>query len=111
MDFGTLLRELMREQEMTGRGLARRVPCDPALISRLAHGRRPPSARIASRLDDLLGAGGALAAAAERWSEADSQVPDCWPAPAGDVEDDEMDRRELLGAMMAGPFALELERI
>src|SRR5215472_2342345 len=106
MDFGTLLRELMREQEMTGRGLARRVPCDPALISRLSHGRRPPSARIANRLDDLLGAGGALIAAAERGSQADPRVLGCWPAD--DIEGDDMDRRELLGAMIGAPVAVHL---
>src|SRR5258708_37756955 len=63
MDFATLMRDLMREREMTGRGVARKVPCDPALISRLLCGRRQPSAQMAGRLDELLEAGGALAAA------------------------------------------------
>src|SRR5258708_12296619 len=58
MDFATLMRDLMREREMTGRGVARKVPCDPALISRLLCGRRQPSAQMAGRLDELLEAGG-----------------------------------------------------
>jgi transcriptional regulator with XRE-family HTH domain len=65
MDFGTLMRDLMRERELSGRGLARKVHCDPALISRLVCGRQRPSAEMARELDKLLAAGGALAAAAK----------------------------------------------
>jgi transcriptional regulator with XRE-family HTH domain len=62
MDFAARLRDLMRERDMTGRGLARRVPCDPALISRLMSGRQQPSARMAARIDEVLAAGGELSA-------------------------------------------------
>lgn len=64
MDFAARLHALMDEREMSGRGLARRVPCDPALISRLMSGRQQPSARMAARIDEVLAAGGALSALA-----------------------------------------------
>lgn len=60
MDFGTQLSDLMTERGLGVRALARRVPCDPALISRLASGRQQPSAQIARRLDEILAAGGEL---------------------------------------------------
>lgn len=106
MEFGTLMRDHMREHDLTGRSLARRVPCDPALISRLASGLKQPSARMARRLDEVLGAGGALIEAAKP----QRPVQVWWPSDdSGD--DDDVDRRQMLAAMMAGPVALELERI
>jgi hypothetical protein len=54
MDFGDLLSSLMSERGLGVRALARRVPCDPALISRLASGHQRPSAQIARRLDEIL---------------------------------------------------------
>ncbi len=102
MDFAALLRELMRERELSGRGLARRVPCDASLISRLAGGRRRPSPRMARRLDELLGASGALVEAA---------APGRVAVRSDECEVDEMRRRELLGAMVAGPLAVQLEQI
>jgi transcriptional regulator with XRE-family HTH domain len=111
MDFGTLMRDLMRERDLTGRGLARRVPCDPALISRLASGLKQPSARMASRIDEVLGAGGALIEAskmAPRTAAHPAQI--WWPAEEwGDDED--VDRRQMLTVMLTGPAAFELERI
>lgn len=108
MDFATLMRDLMRERELTGRALARRVPCDPALISRLASGQKRPSARMASRLDDVLGASGALADAASAQHAGSIQI---WFANGGSGDDDDVNRRQMLAALMAGPVALELERI
>lgn len=61
MDFGTRLSALMTERGLGVRALARHVPGDPALISRLASGRQQPSAQIARRLDEVLNAGGELA--------------------------------------------------
>ena len=61
MEFSARLAALMAEESIGVRALARRVPCDPALISRLASGRQQPSAQIARRLDEILGAGGELA--------------------------------------------------
>jgi tetratricopeptide (TPR) repeat protein len=46
------------------RALARQVPCDPGLISRLANGKQRPSREIAHRLDDVLDAAGELVALA-----------------------------------------------
>ncbi len=108
MDFATLMRDLMREREMTGRGVARKVPCDPALISRLLCGRRQPSAQMAGRLDELLEAGGTLAAAASQ-HRMPRPVPIWWTAD--DIGDDDVNRRDLLGAMIAGPLALQAERL
>ena len=107
MDFATLLRELMREREMSGRGLARRVPCDAALISRLASGRQRPSERMARLLDEVLGAGGALAGAS--LGLAARRAPARWSAD--EIGDDDVERRALLTAMIAGPVALQLEQI
>jgi hypothetical protein len=64
VNFAGKLAALMAECGIGTRALARRVPCDAALISRLAHGRQRPSAQIARRLDEVLGAGGELVSAA-----------------------------------------------
>jgi tetratricopeptide (TPR) repeat protein len=66
MDFAGQLRALMEARRTGVRALARRVPCDPALISRLASGRQSPSPQMAQRLDDALEAGGQLAAVVAR---------------------------------------------
>jgi hypothetical protein len=54
----------MAEQGLGVLALARRVPCDKALISRLVHGKQAPSVQMSHRLDDVLEAGGELAALA-----------------------------------------------
>jgi transcriptional regulator with XRE-family HTH domain len=66
MGFAGALRRLMDERGLSGKALARQVPCDAAYISRLANGKQHPSAKIARRLDELLGAGGDLADLARR---------------------------------------------
>ncbi|HUY51668.1 MAG TPA: helix-turn-helix transcriptional regulator [Streptosporangiaceae bacterium] len=65
MNFSEALRALMTERAISGNALARRVPCDKALISRLAGGTQQPSANMARRLDDVLGAAGELVALAK----------------------------------------------
>jgi tetratricopeptide (TPR) repeat protein len=65
-DFAGTLRGLMAERGLGVRALARQVPCDHALVSRLLSGQQPASAGMARRLDQVLAAGGRLAAAAER---------------------------------------------
>ena len=64
MDFAARLRALMAERGIGVRALARQVPCDQALISRLANRRQHPSHEMAQRIDDVLEAGGELAALA-----------------------------------------------
>src|SRR6266702_5666396 len=64
MGFAERLRALMDERGLSGNALARRVPCDPGYISRLASGKQQPSRNIAKLLDDALDAGGTLAALA-----------------------------------------------
>ena len=65
----------------------RKVPFDAGLISRLASGKQRPSQRIAARLDEVLDAGGSLAALP-------SPVP--VPAQAGQAGfDDEIAALEL----------------
>lgn len=65
MGFAEALCALMAERGISGRSLARKVPCDSALISRYANGRQQPSRRMAARLDEVMGAGGKLAALAD----------------------------------------------
>jgi transcriptional regulator with XRE-family HTH domain len=64
--FAGVLRALMSERGISANALARQVPCDKALISRYRSGQQPPSPRMARLLDNALGAGGQLAAAARR---------------------------------------------
>jgi transcriptional regulator with XRE-family HTH domain len=60
--FGTKAQELMKARGLPLRALARRVPVDPGHLSRVVNDRRAPSADLAQRLDDELGAEGSLAA-------------------------------------------------
>jgi transcriptional regulator with XRE-family HTH domain len=103
MDFGSRLSGLMTERGLGVRALARHMPCDPALISRLASGRQQPSAQIARRLDEVLEAGGALADLASIVIE------------SGQVFDDELGAIEVArraGATEVGAAAVErLEQV
>ncbi|MBO2449081.1 helix-turn-helix domain-containing protein [Actinomadura barringtoniae] len=60
MTFGEKLRSLMGERGVSLRGLAEMVPCDAGHLSKICNGLKNPSARLAERLDGLLGAEGAL---------------------------------------------------
>jgi transcriptional regulator with XRE-family HTH domain len=77
--FGERVLALMEARGLPLRELARRVQCDASHLSRVVHGRKRPSLRIAARLDDVLEAGGELVALAETAGEA----PDV-PAPGQD---------------------------
>jgi len=90
MDFAARMRALMQARGLGVRALARSVPCDPALISRLANGRQRPSPEMAGRLDDVLAAGGALAVLA-------SSTAGSAPVASGhlDTADDEIAALEL----------------
>ena len=65
MDFAGALRSHMAERGISGNALARRVPCDKALISRFVNGKQKPSGKLARRLDEVLETGGELAALAD----------------------------------------------
>lgn len=60
--FGEKLRALMAERRISQRKLARLVPCDDGHLSKIANDRKRPSPELAARLDELLNAGGTLAA-------------------------------------------------
>jgi Helix-turn-helix domain len=59
-NFGDELRCLLAVQGVSLREAARRVPCDSGHLSKLASGQKRPSRAMAERLDDVLGANGAL---------------------------------------------------
>jgi transcriptional regulator with XRE-family HTH domain len=63
--FGERLLMLMEARGWSLRETARRVPCDASYLSKIVHGRKGVSGQMAARLDDLLEAGGELAALAE----------------------------------------------
>lgn len=63
-DLGSELQRLLAERGMSLRDLARHVPCDSGNLSKIARGQRRPSPELAARLDEVLGAGGGLAALA-----------------------------------------------
>lgn len=73
MDFAEVLRALMDERGLSANALARQVPCDKALISRYVNGRQRPSRQTASRLDEVLDAGGRLTGASQPTSTADER--------------------------------------
>lgn len=52
----------MAERGVSLRTLAKQVPCDAGHLSKVSHGHKTPSAKLAERLDELLGAEGRLAA-------------------------------------------------
>jgi len=62
--FGEKLVALMDERGLSARETARRVSCSAGYLSNVIHGRRRPSARVTARLEDVLAAGGELAALA-----------------------------------------------
>jgi transcriptional regulator with XRE-family HTH domain len=79
--FGERVLALTEARGLSLRELARRVPCDASHLSKVVHGRKRPSLRIAARLDDVLEAGGELVALAETAGEA----PDDAHAPGQDA--------------------------
>jgi transcriptional regulator with XRE-family HTH domain len=96
-DFPARLRALMSERGLGVRALAQQVPCDPALISRLASGKQQPSRGMAQRIDEVLKAGGELAAAA------------ALPGPGSGLELVEMARRAGASDVSAGTLELLAE--
>jgi transcriptional regulator with XRE-family HTH domain len=76
--FGERVLALLEAHGLSLRELARRVPCDASHLSKVVHGRKRPSLRVAARLDDLLEAAGELVALA------DATAPDDGPEPGQD---------------------------
>jgi tetratricopeptide (TPR) repeat protein len=62
VDFAARMCALMAERGLGVRALARAVPCDPGLVSRLASGKAAASRPMAARIDEVLSAAGTLAA-------------------------------------------------
>ena len=60
--FGSRVRALLTERGMSLRGTARTLNYDPAYLSRVVNGRQQPSEALATALDGLLEADGALVA-------------------------------------------------
>src|SRR5487761_1033533 len=58
--FGERVLALAEARGLSLREVARRVPCDASHLSKVIHGRKRPSARVAARLDDALEAAGEL---------------------------------------------------
>jgi transcriptional regulator with XRE-family HTH domain len=63
--FGEKMVALMDKRGLSLREVARRVPCSPSHLSKLAHGGKGASEQLAALLDRVLNAGGELAALAE----------------------------------------------
>jgi transcriptional regulator with XRE-family HTH domain len=76
--FGERVMVLAEARGLSLRELACRVPCDAPHLSKVVHGRKRPSLRVAARLDDVLDAGGELVALA------DAAAPDSGPGPGQD---------------------------
>lgn len=60
-DFAGLARRALNDSGWSMRAAARAMNYDLAYLSRVLNGKQQPSPRLAKALDDLLGAGGALA--------------------------------------------------
>jgi transcriptional regulator with XRE-family HTH domain len=64
--FGDELCRLLAERGMSQRELARRANYDAGHINKICRGTKPATAKLAARLDAVLGAGGALVALVSR---------------------------------------------
>src|ERR1700680_901238 len=64
--FADALRALMAARDISGNSLGRQLPCNRALICRYRSGKQKPSAKMARRCDEVLGADGDLVALAEK---------------------------------------------
>ena len=77
--FGERVLALAEARGLSLRELARRVPCDASHLSKVVHGRKRASLRVAARLDDLLEAAGELVALT------DATAPDGAPEPGQEL--------------------------
>jgi tetratricopeptide (TPR) repeat protein len=60
-DFADLARRALRDSGYSMKAAARAINYDPAYLSRVLNGKQVPSEKLAQSLDNLVGAGGALA--------------------------------------------------
>jgi len=65
-DFAAEVRRLMTERGMSLRRLAKAASYDSSYLSKVLSGHKPSSPYLAARLDDTLGAGGAIRDAAQQ---------------------------------------------
>ncbi|MGH3271652.1 MAG: helix-turn-helix domain-containing protein, partial [Trebonia sp.] len=91
--FGERVLALAEARGLSLRELARRVPCDASHLSKVVHGRKRASLRVAARLDDLLEAAGELVALAETAAAA----PDDAPEPGQDPRRQASEGRAVTG--------------
>jgi transcriptional regulator with XRE-family HTH domain len=84
--FGEKAVALMDERGLSVRETARRVSCSAGYLSNVIHGRRRPSARVTARLEDVLAAGGEVAALAQT-TEVVSREDDSPTGPSGAVRE------------------------
>ncbi|WP_405020522.1 helix-turn-helix domain-containing protein [Kitasatospora sp. NBC_00070] len=78
--FGARLRHWRRRAGLTQAQLATEIGYDHTAVSRLEHGTRRPTPRVADQLDQLLGAAGDLSATCHRAEQGEQAGP---PVPAG----------------------------
>jgi transcriptional regulator with XRE-family HTH domain len=100
--FGAVMRALMAERDLSLRKLAVIVHYNDGYLSRVSRDLRVPSAEVARRLDDTLGAGGQLSALAQAAQDSAGRTASL-DAETGQREqdEDEMQRRRLLQALAA----------
>ena len=94
-DLGSELRLLLAARGMSLNELARQAPCDPGYLSKVVRGQKRASPRLLARLDEILGADGAITALAGS--------P---PTAAGDLDLIELARRAEVSDV--GPATLGL---
>jgi tetratricopeptide (TPR) repeat protein len=108
--FSEELRRLRLDRGLSYRGLADLVHYGKTYIQELESGKKPPSAALAARLDEMLGAGGRLAATMrpELSDEADAEIDAIELArrvSASDVSQGTLDRLERASDVMAMAYA------
>lgn len=114
MDFAERLRALMEERGISGTELARRAHFTKGYVSLLVNGKRHPPVPTARHLDDILGGGGILTSLAAHRPGQNALPRGEGPWPSGVEDEDDVRRRELLGALggaVVGAGFAELERL
>jgi len=96
--FGEKVVALMEARGLSAAKSARRAGCSAGYLCNVIHGRKRPSRRVAARLDDLLEAGGDLAALAET---AEIVTGDDDPAASGNPRGQAASTRVAVGEGMS----------